>query len=40
MSHLLRRQGYFISFIDVYLRSGEHVSETIVLSDPSPGEGE
>jgi hypothetical protein len=37
---LLRRQGYFIPFIDVHLRSGEQVSETVVLSHPTSGEGE
>jgi hypothetical protein len=37
---LLRCQGYFILFIDVYLRSGEQVSGTIVLSNPTPGEDE
>jgi hypothetical protein len=35
---LLRRQGYFISFIDVHLRLGEQVTETVVFSDPAPGE--
>jgi hypothetical protein len=37
---LLRRRGYFIPFVDVYLRSGEQVSGTIVLTDPAPGDGE
>jgi hypothetical protein len=37
---LLHRQGYFIPFVDVHLRSGEQVSGTVVLSDPAPGEGE
>jgi hypothetical protein len=37
---LLRRQDFFIPFIDVHLRSGEQVSETAVLSDPASGEGE
>jgi hypothetical protein len=37
---LLRRQDFFIPFIDVHQRSGEQVSETIILSDPAPGEGE
>jgi hypothetical protein len=37
---LLRRQDYFIPFVDVYLQPEEQVSGTIVLSDPAPGEGE
>jgi hypothetical protein len=37
---LLCRQGYFIPFIDVHLRSGEQVSGTVVLSHPTSGEGE
>jgi hypothetical protein len=37
---LLRRQGYFILFIDVHLQPGEQVSGTIVLSEPALGEGE
>jgi hypothetical protein len=37
---LLRRQDYFIPFVDVYLQPGEQVFGTIVLSDPAPGEGE
>jgi hypothetical protein len=37
---LLRRQAYFIPFIDMHLQSGEQVSETIVLTDPAPGDGE
>jgi hypothetical protein len=36
---LLRRQGYFILFVDVHLQSGEQVSRTIILSDPAPKEG-
>jgi hypothetical protein len=35
---LLRHRDYFISLVDVHLRSGEQVSGTIVLSDPAPGE--
>jgi hypothetical protein len=35
---LLRHQSYFISIIDVHLRSGEHVSRSIVLSDPASRE--
>jgi hypothetical protein len=30
----------FIPTVDVHLRSGEHVSETLHLRDPAPGEGE
>jgi hypothetical protein len=37
---LLRRQGYFIPFVDVYLWSREQVAETVVLSDPASGENE
>jgi hypothetical protein len=37
---LLRRYDFFIPFADVHLRSGEQVSETVVLSDPVLGEGE
>jgi hypothetical protein len=37
---LLRCQVYFITFVDVHPRSGEQVFETIVLSDPAPGEDE
>jgi hypothetical protein len=37
---LLRHRGYFIPFVDVHLRSGEQVSGTVVLSDPTPGEDE
>jgi hypothetical protein len=37
---LLRRQGYFIQFIDVHPRLGEQVFETVILSDPAMGEGE
>jgi hypothetical protein len=37
---LLRRQGYFIPFIDMHRRSKEQVSGIIVLSDPGPREGE
>jgi hypothetical protein len=37
---LLRRQGYFIQFVDVHPRSGEQVFETVILSDPAMGEGE
>jgi hypothetical protein len=37
---LLRSRCYFIPFIDVYLRSGEQVSKTIILSDPASGEDE
>jgi hypothetical protein len=36
----LRRQDFFIPFVDVHLRSGEQVSRTVVLSDPASGEGE
>jgi hypothetical protein len=36
---LLRRQGYFIPFVDVHLRLGEQVSRTVVLSNPTPGRG-
>jgi hypothetical protein len=36
---LLHRQGYFILFINVHLRPGEQISETIVLNDPAPREG-
>jgi hypothetical protein len=38
-SPLLRRQGYFILFIDVHMRSGEHVSKTVALSNLASGEG-
>jgi hypothetical protein len=37
---LLCHQCYFIPFVDVHLRSGEHVSGTVVLNDLAPGEGE
>jgi hypothetical protein len=37
---LLRRQGYFISFIDMHLQLGEQVFGTIVLSDAAPGDDE
>jgi hypothetical protein len=37
---LLRRQGYFIPFVDVHMRSGEQVSGTVVLSDPALEDGE
>jgi hypothetical protein len=37
---LLRRQGYFITFDDVYLQLGEQVSKTVVLNDLSPEESE
>jgi hypothetical protein len=37
---MLRRRGYFIPFVDVHLRSGEHVSGTVVISDLAPTEGE
>jgi hypothetical protein len=36
----MRLRGYFIPFVDMHLRSGEQVSETIVLSDPAPEESE
>jgi hypothetical protein len=36
---LLRRQGYFILFIDVHLRLGEQVSGTIILNDHALREG-
>jgi hypothetical protein len=36
----LRHQGHFIMFIDVHLRLGEEVSETIVLNDLVPGDDE
>jgi hypothetical protein len=35
-----RHQGYYILFIDVYLRSREQVSRTVILSDHASGEGE
>jgi hypothetical protein len=37
---LLRRQDFFILFIDVHLQLGEQVFETVVLSNPAPREGE
>jgi hypothetical protein len=37
---MLRCQDFFIPFVDVYLRSGEQVSGTVILSDPALGEGE
>jgi hypothetical protein len=37
---LLPHQEFFIAIIDVHLRPGEYVSETIVLSDPASREGE
>jgi hypothetical protein len=37
---LLRRQSYFIMFINMHVRLGEQVSKIIVLSDHAPGEGE
>jgi hypothetical protein len=37
---LLRHQGYFIPFVDVHLRSEQHVYEIIILSDPTPGGGQ
>jgi hypothetical protein len=32
-------QVYFILFIDVHLRQGEQISETVFLSNPIMGEG-
>jgi hypothetical protein len=37
---LLRRQVYFITIGDVHLRLGEQFFETVVLSDPAPGDRE
>jgi hypothetical protein len=37
---LLHCQDFFISFINVHLRSGKQVFKIIILSDPAPGEGE
>jgi hypothetical protein len=36
---LLRRQGYFILFIDMHPRLGEQVSRTIILVNHASGEG-
>jgi hypothetical protein len=35
----LHCQVYFISFIDVHLRSGEQVFKIIILTDPTPRKG-
>jgi hypothetical protein len=34
----MSRQCYFIPFVDVYLRSREQISETVVFNDPESGE--
>jgi hypothetical protein len=36
---LLCRQCYFILILDVHLWPGKQAYETVVLSDPTPGEG-